>query len=127
MGNVYLTNGSQADVQAACSAPPDDGTITVVIPNGTYSWAGNLTITNSQGETVMKGTGVRFGLTFASTLKSDDRSRVHVRRSAAVKNLSKSLQHRCWRLTPRSQRVLARFSLSVFIPPLRGPVCRAAL
>jgi hypothetical protein len=46
-GTTYTTNGTQADVQAACSAAPDNGTVTVVIPNGTYSWSGTLTITNS--------------------------------------------------------------------------------
>ncbi|HXM02903.1 MAG TPA: hypothetical protein VN939_09895, partial [Chthoniobacterales bacterium] len=46
-GNTYLTNGSQSDVQAACSAAPDNGTITVQIPNGTHSWSGNLSITSS--------------------------------------------------------------------------------
>ena len=46
-GNTYITNGSQSDVQAACDAAPDNGTITVLIPNGTYSWTGNLSITNS--------------------------------------------------------------------------------
>jgi hypothetical protein len=45
--NTYLTDGSQADVQAACAAVPDNGTMTVQIPNGTYSWTGSLSITNS--------------------------------------------------------------------------------
>jgi hypothetical protein len=43
-GNTYTTNGSQTDVQAACSAAPDDGTAKVVIPDGTYEWSGQLTI-----------------------------------------------------------------------------------
>jgi hypothetical protein len=47
LGTTYTTNGTQADVQAACSAAPDNGTVTVVIPNGTYSWSGTLTIKNS--------------------------------------------------------------------------------
>lgn len=46
-GNTYTTNGSQADVQAACNAVPDNGTATVVIPSGTYSWTGTLTINKS--------------------------------------------------------------------------------
>jgi hypothetical protein len=46
-GTIYTTNGSQSDVQAACNAAPDNGTVTVVIPNGTYSWTGTLTITKS--------------------------------------------------------------------------------
>src|SRR5271165_5530641 len=46
-GTTYTTDGTQADVQAACSAAPDNGTVTVVIPNGTYSWSGTLTITHS--------------------------------------------------------------------------------
>jgi hypothetical protein len=46
-GTTYTTNGTQADVQAACSAAPDNGTVSVVIPNGTYSWSGTLTITHS--------------------------------------------------------------------------------
>jgi hypothetical protein len=46
-GNTYTTNGSQSDVQAACSAAPDNGTVTVVIPNGSYSWSGTLTISSS--------------------------------------------------------------------------------
>jgi hypothetical protein len=43
-GTTYTTTGSQSDVQAAVNAAPDNGTATVVIPNGTYSWAGTLTI-----------------------------------------------------------------------------------
>jgi hypothetical protein len=43
-GNTYITDGSQSDVQAACAAAPDNGTVTVLIPNGTYSWTGTLTI-----------------------------------------------------------------------------------
>lgn len=46
-GNTYLTNGSQSDVQAACSAAPNNGKITVQIPNGTYSWSGTLNITRA--------------------------------------------------------------------------------
>src|SRR6266478_2975407 len=46
-GNTYATNGSQSDVQSACNAAPDNGTVTVVIPSGTYSWSGTLTITKS--------------------------------------------------------------------------------
>jgi hypothetical protein len=46
-GTTYTTNGTQADVQAACSAAPDNGTVTVVIPNGTHRWSGTLTITHS--------------------------------------------------------------------------------
>ena len=52
-GNTYLTNGSQSDVQAACSAAPDHGSITVLIPNGSYKWTGTLTIAkavNLKGE-----------------------------------------------------------------------------
>jgi hypothetical protein len=46
-GKKYLTDGSQSDVQNACSAAPDDGSITVVIPDGTFSWSGTLTINHS--------------------------------------------------------------------------------
>jgi hypothetical protein len=46
-GTTYTTNGSQSDVQAACSAAPDNGTITVLIPDGTYTWSGNLTINHA--------------------------------------------------------------------------------
>jgi hypothetical protein len=46
-GNTYTTNGSQSDVQAACAAAPDNGSVTVLIPNGKYSWTGTLTISNA--------------------------------------------------------------------------------
>ena len=46
-GTTYTTNGTQADVQAACNAAPDNGSVKVVIPNGTFSWTGTLTITKS--------------------------------------------------------------------------------
>jgi hypothetical protein len=46
-GTTYTTNGSQSDVQAACNAAPDNGTVTVVIPNGTYQWSGNLAINHA--------------------------------------------------------------------------------
>ena len=57
-GTTYITNGSQSDVQAACSAAPDNGTITVLIPNGTYSWTGNLAITHSLTLAGASATGV---------------------------------------------------------------------
>src|SRR6201998_4966064 len=57
-GKKYLTNGSQADVQSACSAAPDDGSITVVIPNGTFSWSGTLTINHSLTLAGADATGV---------------------------------------------------------------------
>jgi hypothetical protein len=57
-GNTYITNGSQADVQNACSAAPDNGSVTVVIPNGTFSWSGTLTITHSLTLAGADATGV---------------------------------------------------------------------
>src|SRR5271166_131850 len=57
-GTTYTTDGSQSDVQAACSAAPDNGTVTVVIPNGTYSWSGRLTISNSLTLAGQSATGV---------------------------------------------------------------------
>src|SRR5215831_8257262 len=57
-GTTYTTNGSQSDVQAACSAAPDNGTVTVVIPNGTYSWSGTLQITKSLTLAGQSATGV---------------------------------------------------------------------
>jgi hypothetical protein len=57
-GKKYLTDGSQADVQNACSAAPDDGSITVVIPDGTFSWSGTLTITHSLTLAGADATGV---------------------------------------------------------------------
>jgi hypothetical protein len=58
-GNTYKTNGSQSDVQAACSAAPDNGSITVVIPDGTFSWTGTLTINHSVTLAGADATGVR--------------------------------------------------------------------
>jgi hypothetical protein len=43
-GNTYTTNGSQSDVQAAVDAAPDNGSVTIQIPKGTFSWTGTLTI-----------------------------------------------------------------------------------
>jgi hypothetical protein len=57
-GTTYGTNGSQSDVQAACNAAPDSGTVTVVIPNGTYSWSGTLTIAKSLTLAGQSATGV---------------------------------------------------------------------
>ena len=57
-GNTYTTNGSQADVQAACSAAPDNGTVKVVIPDGTYSWSGNLSINHALTLAGADATGV---------------------------------------------------------------------
>src|SRR5260221_8884854 len=57
-GNTYTTNGSQADVQAACSAAPDNGTVKVVIPNGTYTWSGKLTINHALTLAGADSTGV---------------------------------------------------------------------
>jgi uncharacterized protein (UPF0333 family) len=57
-GKKYLTDGSQADVQNACSAAPDDGSITVVIPDGTFSWSGTLAITHSLTLSGADATGV---------------------------------------------------------------------
>src|ERR1700756_4706807 len=58
LGTTYTTNGTQADVQAACSAAPDNGTVTVVIPNGTYSWPGTLTISTALTLAGASATGV---------------------------------------------------------------------
>jgi hypothetical protein len=57
-GTTYTTNGSESDVQAACNAAPDNGTVTVLIPNGTYSWTGTLTITKSLTLAGASSTGV---------------------------------------------------------------------
>lgn len=40
----YMTNGSQSDVQAAIDAAPDNGTATITIPNGTFTWTGTLNV-----------------------------------------------------------------------------------
>lgn len=45
--NVYQSDGSDSDTQAAVNDIPEGGT--VQIPNGTYTWTGNVTI---QGKTV---------------------------------------------------------------------------
>jgi hypothetical protein len=65
-GTTYATNGSQSDVQAACNAAPDNGTVTVVIPNGAYSWTGKLTIRKSLTLAGASATGVRISNNFAS-------------------------------------------------------------
>ena len=57
-GTTYTTDGSQSDVQAACNAAPDNGTVTVQIPNGTYAWSGTLTITKSLTLAGASATGV---------------------------------------------------------------------
>lgn len=65
-GNTYTTTGSLSDVQAACNAAPDNGTVTVVIPNGTYAWGGTLTITRSLALSGASATGVILQNTLAS-------------------------------------------------------------
>jgi hypothetical protein len=55
---TYLTNGSQADVQAACNAAPDNGTVQVIIPNGSYSWSGTLRVTKALTLAGQSATGV---------------------------------------------------------------------
>jgi hypothetical protein len=60
-GSTYTTDGSQTDVQAACNAAPDNGTVTVVIPNGTYSWSGTLTISRSLNLAGASAGGVTIG------------------------------------------------------------------
>jgi hypothetical protein len=57
-GTTYTTDGSQSDVQAACNAAPDNGTVTVVIPNGTYSWPGTLSISKALTLAGASATGV---------------------------------------------------------------------
>jgi hypothetical protein len=57
-GSTYTTSGAQTDVQAACNAAPDNGTVTVLIPNGTYNWTGQLTITKSVTLAGASATGV---------------------------------------------------------------------
>jgi hypothetical protein len=54
-GNTYTTNGSQSDVQAACNAVTDGTGAVVTIPNGSYTWTGQLSITRSltlQGQSI---------------------------------------------------------------------------
>jgi hypothetical protein len=57
-GNIYNTNGSQSDVQAACTAAPDDGAGVVTIPAGTYNWSGTLTISKGLTLAGANATGV---------------------------------------------------------------------
>jgi len=57
-GNTYKTNGSQADVQAACAAAPDDGAAIITIPAGTYDWSGTLTINKALTLAGASATGV---------------------------------------------------------------------
>lgn len=47
VGHHYITDGTQRDVRAACSTAPDNGTVTVLIPDGTYTWNRTLTIRNA--------------------------------------------------------------------------------
>ena len=65
-GTTYTTNGSQSDVQAACNAAPENGNVTVLIPNGTYSWTGNLTITKALTLAGASATGVIINDNFAT-------------------------------------------------------------
>jgi hypothetical protein len=65
-GTTYTTNGAESDVQAACNAAPDNGTVTVVIPNGTYSWTGTLTIRKSLTLAGASSTGVKINNNLAS-------------------------------------------------------------
>ena len=51
-GNVYTTNGSQSDVQAACSAAPAGAK--VVLPSGSFSWTKGITVNT---ELTITGTG----------------------------------------------------------------------
>ena len=67
-GNTYTTNGSQSDVQAAVNAAPDNGSVTVVIPNGTYSWTGALTITKSLALAGASASGVTINNNFNGAL-----------------------------------------------------------
>lgn len=65
-GNTYLTDGSQADVQAAINAAPDNGSATVQIPNGTYSWSNGITINKSIALAGADATGVTINNQVAS-------------------------------------------------------------
>ena len=56
--NQYMTDGSQSDVQAACNDAPDDGTVTVIIPNGTHQWSGTFGITKALTLAGASATGV---------------------------------------------------------------------
>ena len=51
-GNVYTTDGSEADTQSAVNACPAGGI--VQLPSGTFSWSGTLTIGQS---ITLKGSG----------------------------------------------------------------------
>jgi hypothetical protein len=66
-GSTYTTNGSQSDVQAAVNAAPDNGSVTVVIPNGTYSWSGTLSITKALTLRGQSATGVTIRSTNATS------------------------------------------------------------
>ena len=62
-GNTYNTNGSQSDVQAACNAAPDNGSVTVIIPSGTFQWT-NVNVNNS---CIIQGTQPTTGATSGKT------------------------------------------------------------
>jgi hypothetical protein len=57
-GKIYKTDGSQSDVQAAVNAAPDNGSITVQVPDGTYNWTGVLNITKAVALAGASATGV---------------------------------------------------------------------
>jgi hypothetical protein len=61
-----MTDGSQAGVQAAVNAAPDDGSTLIVIPNGNYTWSGNLVINKALTLAGESATGVTINNGLAS-------------------------------------------------------------
>lgn len=81
VGRTIATNGSQSDVQAAIDSAPDNGSVTVTIPGGTFDWAGTLTMTKAvvlagQGKdaTIIRDQNATSDMIWASSSKQGNAS-----------------------------------------------------
>ena len=61
-GKSIQSDGSQADTQRAIDAAPDDGTTTVILPNGTFTWSGTLRIEKAVSLAGLENTVIRNNL-----------------------------------------------------------------
>lgn len=114
-GRVVQTDGTQADVQRAIDAAPDDGSTTILIPDGTYTWSGSLDVSKALTLCGESATGVKINNSFSSGFmiyaNSSAKGNVniywlHVKQAVSLPSASYNGELGCNRTEPSNYTVL---------------------
>lgn len=114
-GRFVQTDGSQSDVQRAVDAAPDDSSTTIVIPEGTYTWSGSLSVKKALTLCGASATGVKInnalvnGFMIAATSSAKGNLNIywlHVVQTVTSPSASYNGQLGCDRTEPSNYTVL---------------------